>query len=195
MNLAPVTLSGQYVRLEPLSLAHLSALLEVAGDAALWRYMLGDCSKLEGMRAFIEEALKGQHAGNALPFVTIDGASGRAIGSTRFGNIVPEHKRVEIGWTWVAPEWQRTAINTEAKYLMMRYAFEQQHCNRVELKTHAQNVKSRTAILRIGAKEEGTLRSHMVMPDGSLRDTVYFSVIAPEWPEVKRGLEHKLLRK
>jgi RimJ/RimL family protein N-acetyltransferase len=157
--------------------------------------MLGDCSKLEGMRAFIEEALKGQHAGNALPFATIEQASGRAIGSTRFGNIVPEHKRVEIGWTWVAPEWQRTAINTEAKYLMMRYAFEQQHCNRVELKTHAQNVKSRTAILRIGAKEEGTLRSHMVMPDGSLRDTVYFSVIAPEWPEVKRGLEHKLLRK
>lgn len=195
MNLAPVTLSGQYVRLEPLSLDHLSALVAVAGDASLWRYMLGDCSKLDGMRTFIEEALKGQEAGNALPFVTIDAASGRPIGSTRFGNIALEHKRVEIGWTWIAPEWQRTAMNTEAKYLMMRHAFEQLGCNRVELKTHAQNVKSRTAILRIGAKEEGTLRSHMVMPDGSLRDTVYFSVIAPEWPEVKRGLEHKLLAK
>jgi N-acetyltransferase len=192
MNLAPVTLAGQHVRLEPLSLDHLSALLEVAGDAAIWRYMSGDCSKVEGMRAFIEEALQAQQAGNALPFATIDRGSDRPIGSTRFGNIVPEHKRVEIGWTWIAPEWQRTPINTEAKYLMMQYAFEQLGCNRVELKTHARNVKSRTAILRIGAKEEGTLRSHMVMPDGSLRDTVYFSVIAPEWPEVKRGLEHKL---
>jgi RimJ/RimL family protein N-acetyltransferase len=193
MNLAPVTLAGRHVRLEPLSLDHLDALLEVAGDAAVWRYMSGDCSKAEGMREFIESASSGQHAGNALPFVTIEGGSGRPIGSTRFGNIVPEHKRVEIGWTWIAPAWQRTAINTEAKYLMMRYAFEQLGCNRVELKTHAQNVKSRTAILRVGAKEEGTLRSHMVMPDGSLRDTVYFSVIAPEWPDVKRGLEQKLL--
>jgi RimJ/RimL family protein N-acetyltransferase len=195
MNLAPVTLSGQHVRLEPLSLEHLSPLVEVAGDADLWRYMLGDCSQLDGMREFIEDALKGQQAGNALPFATVEQASGRAIGSTRFGNIVPEHKRVEIGWTWVAPEWQRTGINTEAKYLMMRYAFERLACNRVELKTHALNLKSRTAILRVGAKEEGTLRSHMVMPDGSLRDTVYFSVIASEWPEVKRNREHKLLRK
>jgi RimJ/RimL family protein N-acetyltransferase len=157
--------------------------------------MLGDCSKREGMRAFIEEALAGQQAGSALPFATVEQASGRPIGSTRFGNIASEHKRVEIGWTWIAPEWQRTAINTEAKYLMMRYAFERLSCNRVELKTHALNLKSRTAILRIGAKEEGTLRSHMVMSDGSLRDTVYFSVIAPEWPEVKRSLEHKLLGK
>ena len=192
MNFAPVTLTGQHVRLEPLSLEHLAPLLDVASDEALWRYMLGDCSKPEGMRGFIEEALAAQQAGSALPFVTIDRASGRAIGSTRFGNIALEHKRVEIGWTWIAPAWQRTAINTEAKYLMMQYAFERLSCNRVELKTHAHNAKSRTAIVRIGAKEEGTLRSHMVMPDGSLRDTVYFSVIAPEWPEVKRGLEQKL---
>ena len=124
-----------------------------------------------------------------LPFATIDRRTGNAIGSTRYMNIVPEHKRLEIGWTWISPAWQRSAINTEAKYLMMRHAFEQMGCNRVELKTNALNARSRAAILRIGAREEGTLRSHMINRDGTLRDTVYFSVIAPEWPEVKAGLK------
>ena len=104
----------------------------------------------------------------------MDRKSGRAIGSTRFGNIVPEHKRIEIGWTWISPPFQRSAVNTEAKFLMLRYAFERLGCNRVELKTNALNMRSRNAILRIGAKEEGTLRSHMINPDGSLRDTVYY---------------------
>ena len=105
---------------------------------------------------------------------------------------MPEHKRVEIGWTWIAPAWQRTVVNTEAKYLMLRHAFETWRCGRVELKTNARNQRSRQAILRIGAKEEGTLRNHMVNPDGSFRDTVYFSIIDSEWPEVKRLLEEKL---
>jgi RimJ/RimL family protein N-acetyltransferase len=146
------------------------------------------------MRAFIEGALELQRSGSALPFATIHSASGRPIGSTRFGNIVPEHKRVEIGWTWITPPFQRTAVNTEAKYLMLRYAFEELGCNRVELKTDALNARSRAAILRIGAKEEGTLRSHMVNADGTLRDTVYFSVIAPEWPQVAENLLAKLRR-
>jgi RimJ/RimL family protein N-acetyltransferase len=189
MDLTPVVLEGRSVRLEPLSLAHLEALLRVAIDKDIWKYMTSDCSKPEGMREFIETALAWQRAGTALPFATIDVRSGTPVGSTRFANIVPEHKRLEIGWTWITPAFQRTAINTEAKYLMLRYAFEKLECNRVELKTNGKNTQSRNAMLRIGAKEEGTLRSHMVSPDGSIRDTVYFSVIAPEWPEVKKRLE------
>lgn len=194
MNLTPVTLEGASVRLEPLSLTHLDALLEAGADPTIWEYMPSNCLTREGMQEFIETALAWQRAGTALPFATVDAKSGKVVGSTRFGNIVPEHKRVEIGWTWLSPRWQRTSINTEAKFLMMRHAFEQLGCNRVELKTNASNVRSRNAILRIGAKEEGTLRSHMVNPDGSLRDTVYFSVIVPEWPEVRARLQAMMNR-
>jgi N-acetyltransferase len=194
MPIEPVTLEGRAVRLEPLSPDHLDALLEAAADPAIWRYMPANCSTRDEMYRAIETALEWQRAGTALPFATVDRRSGKAIGSTRYMNIVPEHKRLEIGWTWIAPAWQRSAINTEAKYLMIRHAFERLECNRVELKTSALNAKSRAAILRIGAKEEGTLRSHMVNPDGSLRDTVYFSVIAPEWPEVKARLEAMMER-
>jgi N-acetyltransferase len=193
MDLTPVVLEGRSVRLEPLSMDHLEGLLKAAADKSIWKYMTSDCSTRESMREFIETALAWQRAGTALPFVTIDARSGTLIGSTRFANIVPEHKRLEIGWTWITPEFQRTAINTEAKYLMLRHAFEKLGCNRVELKTNGKNAKSRSAMLRIGAKEEGTLRSHMVNPDGTLRDTVYFSVLAPEWPEVKRRLEAMML--
>jgi RimJ/RimL family protein N-acetyltransferase len=194
MNLSPVTLHGEAVRLEPLSLDHLDALAQAGSHADMFRFVTGCGPNLEEMRAFIEGALELQRSGSALPFATIHSASGRPIGSTRFGNIVPEHKRVEIGWTWITPPFQRTAVNTEAKYLMLRYAFEELGCNRVELKTDALNARSRAAILRIGAKEEGTLRSHMVNADGTLRDTVYFSVIAPEWPEVAENLLAKLRR-
>jgi N-acetyltransferase len=188
MNLAPITLRGHIVRLEPLSLEHVDALADAGSDPELFRYVTGCGSTRAEMLAFIKGALEAQRAGTAMPFVTIDIASGRPIGSTRFGSIVPEHKRVEIGWTWISPAFQRTGVNTEAKYLMLQYAFEQLQCNRVEFKTNAFNVRSRAAILRIGAKEEGTLRAHMVNPDGSLRDSVYFSVIATEWPEVSARL-------
>jgi N-acetyltransferase len=188
MNLAPVTLHGRAVRLEPLSLDYLDALTAAGSDPAIFHFVTGCGPTREEMHTFIASALELQHAGSALPFVTIDVASGRPIGSTRFGNIVPEHKRVEIGWTWIAPAFQRTGINTEAKYLMLRYAFEQLKCNRVEFKTNALNARSRAAILRIGAKEEGTLRAHMLNADGTARDSVYFSVIAPEWPEVSARL-------
>lgn len=189
MDLTPVALEGKSACLEPLTMDHLEALLRAGADKEIWRYMTSDCATREGMREYIETALAWHRAGTALPFATIDRLSGTPIGSTRFANIVPEHKRVEIGWTWISPPFQRTAINTEVKYLMLQFAFEKLGCNRVELKTNANNWQSRNAILRIGAKEEGTLRSHMVNPDGSVRDTVYFSVIAEEWPELKQRLE------
>jgi N-acetyltransferase len=194
MKIEPVTLEGRAVRLEPLSLEHLDELLDAGSNPEIWRYMPSNCSTRDEMRRSIETALEWRRAGTALPFAIVDQCSGKAIGSTRYMNIVPEHKRLEIGWTWISPAWQRSAINTEAKYLLIRHAFEQMGCNRVELKTHALNTKSRVAILRIGAKQEGTLRSHMINGDGSLRDTVYFSVIAPEWPEVKRRLEAMMER-
>lgn len=188
MDLTPITLESAAVCLEPLTMDHLDDLADAAGDPEIWRYMPAGGTTRDATKAFIEEALAMQRARTALPFATFDRKSGKAVGSTRFGNIVPEHRRLEIGWTWIAPAFQRSAINTEAKLLMLQYAFESLGCNRVELKTNARNLRSRAAILRIGAKEEGTFRSHMVNPDGSLRDTVYFSIIAPEWPDVKARL-------
>jgi RimJ/RimL family protein N-acetyltransferase len=145
-----------------------------------------------GMLRYVAEALAEQRAGTALPFATVLRESGRVIGSTRFGSASPAHRRIEIGWTWLAAEWQRTGANTEAKYLMLRCAFERWDCLRVEFKTNVLNAPSRAAICRIGAREEGILRRHMVNEDGSRRDSVYFSVIAEEWPEVKRRLEGML---
>jgi RimJ/RimL family protein N-acetyltransferase len=146
------------------------------------------------MLDYIRTALAGQAAGNTIPFVTVERASGGVVGSTRFMNIDAANRRVEIGATWLAQSWRRTAINTEAKYLMLRHAFETLGCIRVELKTDALNERSRAAILRIGAREEGTLRQHMVTWSGRLRDTVYFSIIDSEWPGVKASLEAKLKR-
>jgi len=192
MQLAPITLTGVAVRLEPLSLEHHAALCEIGLDAALWRWTSVQIATPEEMRGYIEEALRLRDAGTALPFATIDTGSERAIGATRYANIDHANRRLEIGWTFVAPAWQRTRINTEAKYLMLRYAFETLGSIRVELKTDALNQASRRAIARIGAHEEGTLRHHMICADGRVRDTVYFSVIAPEWPGVKSALEAKL---
>jgi len=146
----------------------------------------------EQFAQWADNALAEQERGDSLVFVTVERSSGQRIGSTRFMNIDRGNRRVEIGSTWIAPAWQRTAINTEAKYLMLRHAFEHWGCVRVELKTDALNQKSRNAILRIGAKEEGTLRRHLVTWTGRVRDTVYFSVLDSEWPEVKVRLEAKL---
>ncbi|HEX2095603.1 MAG TPA: GNAT family protein [Longimicrobiaceae bacterium] len=190
--LEPTTLQGRHVRLEPLSPAHVPALCEVGLDPELWRWTLTRIHTLDEMRAYVETALREQAEGRALPFATLDAASGRAIGSTRFGSIDPGNRRVEIGWTWVARPWQRTGANTEAKYLMLRHAFETMGCIRVELKTDALNERSRAAILRLGAREEGTLRKHILTPDGRVRDTVYFSILDDEWPSVRAGLEAKL---
>jgi N-acetyltransferase len=189
MRIEPVTLDGKRVRLEPLSLDHLSPLCEIGLDMRIWKMTTPWITTREQMRDYIETALKLQSAGSALPFATFDKVSGRFVGSTRYGNISTEDKRVEIGWTWIAPDWQRTHINTEAKYLLFKHAFETLGCGRVELKTDALNEKSRNAILRIGAKQEGILRKHMLTPSGRIRDTVYFSVIDEEWPAVKSRLQ------
>jgi RimJ/RimL family protein N-acetyltransferase len=146
------------------------------------------------MRMYVATALVEKAYGVTLPFATCDRETGRVIGTTRYANIAPEHRRLEIGWTFVNPQWQRTPVNTEAKYLMFRHAFEKLGFNRVELKTNALNTKSRNAMLRVGCTEEGTLRRHMANPDGTSRDTVYFSVIAEEWPAVKTRLEEMLTR-
>jgi N-acetyltransferase len=194
MNIEPVTLEGTHVRLEPLVLAHQEALSEVGLEEEIWRWNPTPVRTPEEMRSYIEEALAVQARGTALPFATIEKSSGRAIGSTRYANIEAAHRRLEIGWTWIAPRWQRTAVNTEAKYLMLRHAFERLGCQRVEFKTDSLNERSRNAILRLGAKEEGTFRNHMITSSGRVRHSVYFSIIDTEWPAVKVALEEKLSR-
>jgi RimJ/RimL family protein N-acetyltransferase len=189
-----VILEGAQVRLEPLTLEHHQALCEVGLDPELWQWIPYRATTPDEMRSYIQSALDAQAAGSAQPFATVERATGRVIGSTRYMNIDATNRRREIGSTWIAKPWQRTAINTEAKYLMLRHAFETLGCVRVELKTDALNQTSRNAILRIGAKEEGTLRQHMVTWTGRLRDSVYFSVLDSEWPQVKAELEAKLKR-
>jgi N-acetyltransferase len=194
VSLAPLALTGSIVRLEPVTMEHLDALCAVGLDPELWRLTASRVSTREEMRAHIAGGLARQAAGTALLFANVLRSENRVVGSTGYGNIDPANRRVEIGWTWVARAWQRTAVNTEAKYLMMRHAFEVLGCVRVEFKTDALNAASRAAILRLGAKEEGILRSHMIVQGGRVRDSVYYSVIAGEWPDVKRKLERKLER-
>src|SRR6266705_2458746 len=192
MAVSPVLLEGARVRLEPLATGHFAALAEVGLCEELWRWIPTPVRTPEEMAAYIEAALNEQERGLALPFAIVEKATGRAIGCTRYANIDRTHRRVEIGWTWVAREWQRTSINTEAKYLLLRHAFETLGCMRVELKTDSLNERSRAAILRIGAREEGIFRNHMITASGRVRHTVYFSIIDSEWPAVKAGLEAKL---
>ncbi len=194
MNIEPVTLEGRHVRLEPLSTAHLAALTAIGCDPDLWTFVPYRVATPEDMQAYIAKTLAAQAAGLDLPFVTFDRGSQQAAGSTRFLNIDRANRRVEIGATWLAAPYRRTALNTEAKYLMLRHAFETWGCIRVELKTDARNQRSRTAIRRIGATEEGTLRQHFVMWDGHLRDSVYYSILDKEWPRVKADLEARLAR-
>jgi RimJ/RimL family protein N-acetyltransferase len=144
------------------------------------------------MRRYVETALDEQRRGVSLPFATLLKANGQVIGSTRYGNVSLENHRVEIGWTWIGRAWQRSAVNTEAKYLMLRHAFETLGCKRVELKTDALNERSRNAILRIGAKQEGIFRRHLLTDTGRMRDTVYFSILDDEWPAVRARLEARL---
>jgi N-acetyltransferase len=192
MNIAPVTLEGKHARLEPLSPGHLEGLCQVGLDEELWRWIPIQVRTAGEMQSYIEKALEEQAAGSSLPFATVERASGRPVGSTRYMNIDRSNRRLEIGSTWIARIWQRTAVNTEAKYLMLRHAFEQLGCIRVELKTDSLNQRSRQAILRLGAREEGILRNHMITSTGRIRHTVYYSIIDSEWPAVKKGLEEKL---
>lgn len=192
MHVEPVTLEGTHVRLEPLTLGHVDALARVGLDPALWRWIPTPVTTVGEMREYVELALDEQRRGAAVPFAIADRASGEVIGSTRYGSIAPEHHRLEIGWTWYAVPHQRTAANTEAKLLLLAHAFEALGATRVEFKTDALNVPSRTAIARLGAVEEGTFRKHMHTASGRFRDTVYFSILDTEWPAVKARLTAKL---
>lgn len=188
----PIVLEGRFVRLEPLRSGHLGALCEVGLDPELWRWTVTRIRTNEDMLDYIATAIELQEQGSALPFVTINRTTNTVVGSTRFGNIDKANRRLEIGWTWIAKPWQRSPVNTEAKYLMLKHAFEVLGCIRVEFKTDSLNEKSRKALLRIGAKEEGTFRNHMIVSDGRFRHSVWFSIIDSEWPVVKIDLEQKL---
>jgi RimJ/RimL family protein N-acetyltransferase len=185
-----VTLAGGFVRLEPLEERHRDDLLAAAAqDPATFRYMSSDLSAgADAWPPYLADALGREF----VAWATVDAASDRAVGATRFGDIAPEHGRVEIGWTWIAPSHQRTAVNTEAKLLQLTYAFDELGATRVALKTDGRNLRSQTAIERLGAVREGVLRRHTRMPDGFMRDTVYFSILADEWPSVKARLEARL---
>ena len=190
----PLTLEGAVVRLEPVRREHAELFWDVAKNDVedIFRWIPYAIRTTEDFHRLIDKAFAEQDRGESVVFATLERASGRVIGSTRFMNIDCANRRVEIGSTWIAPAWQRTAVNTEAKYLMLRHAFEVWGCMRVELKTDALNQKSRNAILRIGAREEGTLRRHLVTWTGRVRDTVYFSILDDEWPEVKDKLEARM---
>ena len=194
LRLEPVTLAGRIVRLEPLTLEHVPGLADVGLDPAIWRWTLARPTTEADIRAWAASTIRARDEGTELPFATVDAASGRPIGSSRYLNIVLEHRRLEIGWTWVAPQWQRSGANREAKLLMLEHAFDRLGCRRVEFKTDANNVKSREALLGIGARFEGIFRNHMVTPGGGTRHSAWYSVIDEEWPEVRATLEAKLAR-
>ena len=185
----PVILEGTRVRLEPLRRDHLADLKLVAFDTPLWQWTIMGPQDEAGLERWLETALANAEAGAERPFATIDLASGRAVGSSRYMSIAPEHRRLEIGWTWIGSAFQRTGANREAKLLQLTHAFETLGANRVEFKTHTRNERSRNALAGIGATFEGIFRRHVIMPDGSLRDTAWFSVIADEWPTVKARLQ------
>ncbi len=190
----PERLAGRIVALEPLRREHAQAFWGVAKDALddIFRWIPYRMKTPEDFEHLVDRTLEEQARGESAAFATVERSAGRVIGSTRFMNMDRANRRVEIGSTWIAPAWQRTAVNTEAKYLMLRHAFEQWGCVRVELKTDALNEKSRNAILRLGAKEEGTLRRQIITWTGRIRDSVYFSILDNEWPEVKARLEARL---
>ncbi|HEY0443731.1 MAG TPA: GNAT family N-acetyltransferase [Candidatus Limnocylindrales bacterium] len=184
----PTVLEGRLVRLEPMSIAHLDGLADVAFDPAIWRWTIARPTDRAGLETWMLAAIAAADAGTEVPFVTVERATGRPIGSSRYMNIVADHRRLEIGWTWVGTAWQRRGANREAKLLMLEHAFEVLGCHRVEFKTDSLNERSRAALLGIGATFEGIFRKHMVMPEGRLRHSAYYSVIDDEWPRVKAAL-------
>ncbi len=189
-----VVLEGEFVRLEPLALTHKSGLEAAIRDGELWNLFVTLVPHPDQLDAFFAQADDWYNTGESLAFATIDKRSGKIAGSTRFMKANLPNKRVEIGFTFLGESWQRTPVNTEAKLLMLQHAFETLGLNRVELLTDFLNSKSRAAIARLGAKEEGVLRSHMVMPNGRVRDSVLFSITNHEWRGVKENLQFKLAR-
>ena len=194
MRVEPVVLEGDRVRLEPMRRDHLDELVEAGKYEELWRWTSNQATTRETMSEYMETALAAAESGTAVPFVTIDKPSTTVVGSTRFGNIDPLNRRVEIGWTWISPHFQRSYVNSEAKYLMLRHAFDVWDCVRVELKTDVLNEKSRAAMLRLGAVEEGVLRRHILTYSGRFRDSIYYSILDHEWPAIRARLEARLRR-
>jgi len=191
----PVTLTGKCVRLEPLSEAHVPGLTEIGIGQNFWHFMLyGDMNTETDMRNWVLDIISRGQKGTDLPFAAIDLASGRVAGATRYLNIMPKDRGLEIGGTWYGTEFQRTVVNTESKYLLLSYAFEKLGAIRVQLKTDLRNERSQRAIERIGAKKEGILRNHMILPDGNIRDSVFYSVLDSEWSVVKKNLERMMNR-
>ena len=206
MEVVPVTLESEHVLLEPLTMAHETALAAAAADGELWNTQVTIIPRREGMKDYIQFALDGLAQGNQLPFVIARKAqpdtkgtdaaavnsANRIVGSTRFYEIFPQDRKCAIGYTWLAQSAQRTPVNTECKLLLLTHAFETWNCVRVELITDVLNEQSRAAILRLGATQEGILRKHLILPSGRVRDSVFFSITDDEWPEVKARLAAKL---
>lgn len=195
MEVKPVMLTGTHVRLEPMTEEHVLALAEIGVGQPFWDFMLyGNINTVDDMRSWVQDILARATKGTDLPFVAIHLASGRVAGATRYLNIEPQNRALEIGGTWYGPEFQRTVVNTECKYLLLGHAFETLHCIRVQLKTDQRNERSQRAIERIGAVKEGVLRNHMILPDGRYRHSVFYSILDTEWPDVKKRLEAMMER-
>src|SRR5574341_606753 len=195
MEVKPVMLTGRYVRLEPLSEAHVPGLAEIGVGQDFWDFMLyGRMQSPDDMHNWVMDILSRAEKGTDLPFAVIHLASGRVAGATRYLNIMPQDRGLEVGGTWYGLEFQRTAVNTECKYLLLTHAFETLKCIRVQLKTDLRNVRSQKAIERIGAMKEGVLRNHMILPDGRIRHSVFYSILDNEWPRVKANLEKMMER-
>lgn len=193
--IAPVTLKGTHVRLEPLNESHISGLAEIGVGQNFWDFMVyGRMETEDDMRGWVADIMSRAEKGTDLPFAVIHLESGKVVGATRYLNIMPNDRGIEIGGTWYGVEYQRSSVNTECKLLLLSYAFEKLGCIRVQLKTDLRNLRSQKAIERIGAKKEGILRNHMILPDGRFRDSVYYSILDREWPQVKKNLEEILKR-
>jgi len=194
MEVKPVTLTGKYVRLEPLSEIHVDGLAKIGVGQPFWHFMLyGEMNSLNDMRNWVRDIMARGTRGTDLPFAVIHLDSGRVAGATRYLNIMPNDRGLEVGGTWYGPEFQRTAVNTECKYLLFRHAFETLGCIRVQIKTDSRNERSQKAIERIGAVREGVLRNHMILPDGYIRHSVFYSILDAEWPGVKSRLEEMMI--
>ncbi|HLO33523.1 MAG TPA: GNAT family protein [Anaerolineales bacterium] len=195
MEVVPVILQGKHVRLEPMTEEHVSGLAEIGAGQTFWDFMLyGNINTIDDMQHWVKEILSRAAKGTDLPFVVIHLTSGRIAGATRYLNIVPKDRGLEIGGTWYGVDFQRTPVNTECKYLLLRHAFETLGCIRVQLKTDLRNERSQKAIERLGAVKEGVLRNHMILPDGRIRHSVFYSILDTEWPDVKKRLEQMLSR-
>jgi RimJ/RimL family protein N-acetyltransferase len=193
MEIRPILLEGGNVRLEPLKEAHVPALAEIGVGQDFWDFMVyGDMRNEEDMRGWVMDILSRAEKRTDLPFAVVHLASGRVAGATRYLNIMPIDRGLEIGGTWYGTDFQRTVVNTECKYLLLKHAFETLECIRVQLKTDSRNERSQKAIERIGAKKEGVLRNHMILPDGYYRHSVFYSILDSEWPDVKKRLEEMM---